>query len=122
MDKYHLLSLNLTIYYQLMKNSILLLILLKPFAAIEQQTIAWNGSAWSQGVPTALTFSNGQRVANNASPFFKTSQVIAQNNRIFLNVTSLAGDFSQMAINYATGAEQGVINLRLNTLMTAQLL
>jgi hypothetical protein len=35
-------------------------------------------------------------------------QVVVENNRIFLNATNATGDFSQMAINYATGATQGV--------------
>jgi hypothetical protein len=94
-----------------MKSSILVLILLKSLAAIGQDaenSTTWNGSAWSQGVPTALTFNNGQRVANNTGQFFKTSQVVVENNRIFLNATNATGDFSQMAINYATGATNGV--------------
>ncbi len=35
-------------------------------------------------------------------------QVVVENNRIFLNARSITGDFSQMAINYVTGATQGV--------------
>ena len=57
---------------------------------------------------TDLTFNNGQRVANTGNQFFKTSQVVVENNRIFLNATSLLGDFSQMAINYVAGATNGV--------------
>ena len=57
---------------------------------------------------TGLTFNNGQRVANNAGQFFKTKQVV-ENNRIWLNaITAATGEFAQMAINYATGAVQGV--------------
>ena len=35
-------------------------------------------------------------------------QVVVENNRIFLNATSVSGDFSQMAINYVTGATNSV--------------
>lgn len=44
-----------------MKNNILVLILLKFMVAIGQPITTWNGSAWSEGVPTELTFSNGRR-------------------------------------------------------------
>ena len=94
-----------------MKKSILLYVLLISFAAIGQDagnTIIENGLAWSQGVPTDLTYNNGQRVANNTGQFFKTGQVVVENNRIFLNATNATGDFSQMAINYVTGATNGV--------------
>uniref|UniRef100_UPI00286B2E78 T9SS sorting signal type C domain-containing protein n=1 Tax=Flavobacterium sp. TaxID=239 RepID=UPI00286B2E78 len=57
---------------------------------------------------TALTFNNGQRLANNAGQFFKTKQDVVENNRIWLNATSVVGDFSQMAINYTAGATQGI--------------
>ena len=35
-------------------------------------------------------------------------QVVVENNRIFLNATNATGDFSQIAINYVTGATNGV--------------
>jgi hypothetical protein len=56
---------------------------------------------------TALIFNNGQRLPNTSGQFFRTSQVV-ENNRIWLNATSPAGDFAQMALNYATGASQGI--------------
>ncbi|MCF8272190.1 MAG: T9SS sorting signal type C domain-containing protein, partial [Flavobacteriaceae bacterium] len=57
---------------------------------------------------TDLTFNNGQRVANNAGQIFKMKQV-GENNRIWLNaVNATSSDFSQMAINYVTGATQGL--------------
>ncbi|QBN19531.1 T9SS sorting signal type C domain-containing protein [Flavobacterium nackdongense] len=56
---------------------------------------------------TSLTFKNGQRVANNANQFFKTKQLAAP-SRLWLNATTTAGAFSQMAVNYADGATPGV--------------
>ena len=47
-------------------------------------------------------------VGQDAGHFFKTSQVVVENNRIWLNATNLSGDFSQMAINYVAGATNGV--------------
>lgn len=91
-----------------MKKSILVLILLKYLAVIGQPTITWKDSAWSDGVPTDLTFNNRLRVVNTASQLFKTSQVAVENNRVYLNAKSSAGDFGQMAINYVTGATNGV--------------
>jgi hypothetical protein len=61
----------------------------------------------ANGSGTALTFKNGQRVANNSGQFFKTKQV-AKADKIWLNATNTAGDFSQMAINYTEGATQGI--------------
>jgi hypothetical protein len=57
--------------------------------------------------PGSVTFKNAQRAANTAGQFFKTKQVAAA-SRIWLNATNLAGDFSQMAVNYTDGATQGV--------------
>jgi hypothetical protein len=56
--------------------------------------------------PGSLVFKNAQRAANTTGQFFKTKQVVA--SRVWLNATNLAGDFSQMAINYTDGATQGV--------------
>jgi hypothetical protein len=61
----------------------------------------------AKSAATSMTFNNGQRVANNAGQFFKTKQVV-ENNRIWLNAINATGEFAQMAINYATGATQGV--------------
>ena len=61
----------------------------------------------AKNAATSMTFSNTQRVANNAGQFFKTKKVV-ENNRIWLNVINATGEFAQMAINYTTGAEQGV--------------
>ena len=59
--------------------------------------------------PGSLVFKNGQRVANTTGQFFKTKQAVAS-NKIWLNASNAANDFSQMAINYTTGATQGVDN------------
>ncbi len=61
------------------------------------------------GVGTALTFKNSQRVANTANQFFRTNLV--ENNRIWLNLTNTTGVFSQMAVGYMTDATQGVDSL-----------
>lgn len=55
---------------------------------------------------TTVTFNNGQRIANNTNQFFKTKEI--ERNTIWLNATSTAGNFSQMAISYTTNATQGV--------------
>jgi hypothetical protein len=57
--------------------------------------------------PGSLVFKNGQRAANTTGQFFKTKQVAAA-SRVWLNATNIAGDFSQMAVNYTDGATQGV--------------
>lgn len=56
---------------------------------------------------TSLTFKNSQRVANPSGQFFKT-RLTAQANKIWLNATTAAGNFSQMAVTYFDGATQGV--------------
>jgi hypothetical protein len=52
------------------------------------------------------------RVANTANQFFKNSTAAAvvptETNRIWLNMTSAAGEFSQTAVGYMTNATQGV--------------
>jgi len=53
-----------------------------------------------------LVFNNGQRVST-ASSFFKTKQV-ATADKVWLNATTAAGAFSQMAVTYFDGATQGV--------------
>jgi hypothetical protein len=53
-----------------------------------------------------LVFKNGQRVPN-ATSFFKTKQVAAY-DKVWLNATNTAGDFSQMAVTYFEGATQGL--------------
>ena len=57
--------------------------------------------------PGSLVFKNGQRAANTTGQFFKTKQAAAS-NKIWLNASNTANDFSQMAINYNDGATQGV--------------
>ena len=119
-----------------MKKIIFVFIFLKSLASIAQPiTTTWNGSGWSNNAPTASieaiiegvykTATNGavstkklkgnsgnltvqNEEIKNASQFFKSSQVVVENNRIFLNATSPLGDFSQMAINYVDGATNGV--------------
>jgi hypothetical protein len=56
---------------------------------------------------TALLFKNSQRVGNNTSAFFRSSEAV-ERNTIWLNVTNSSGAFSQMAIGYITGATIGV--------------
>jgi len=53
-----------------------------------------------------LVFKNGQRVTT-ASSFFKTKQ-IAASSKLWLNVTNVAGDFSQMAVTYFDGATPSI--------------
>jgi hypothetical protein len=53
-----------------------------------------------------LVFKNAQRVTT-ASSFFKTKQVAAA-DKVWLNATNAAGDFSQMAVTYFDGATQGI--------------
>jgi hypothetical protein len=55
----------------------------------------------------SVVFNNNQRQLNNAGQFFKTKQVV-QADKIWLNATNAAGDFSQMAVVYTTDATQGV--------------
>lgn len=55
---------------------------------------------------TAVTFNNGQRAVNNSNQFFKTKTV--EKNRIWLNATNSAGNFSQMAVGYITDATLAV--------------
>ncbi|WP_310560501.1 T9SS sorting signal type C domain-containing protein, partial [Flavobacterium sp.] len=61
----------------------------------------------AKNASTSLTFNNGQRATNTTGQFFKTKQVV-ENNRIWLNATNDKGEFAQMAINYTSGANQGV--------------
>ena len=61
----------------------------------------------ANGSGTTLIFKNGQKAANTTGQFFKTKQV-ATSDKIWLNATNAAGDFSQMAVNYTNGATQGV--------------
>jgi hypothetical protein len=61
----------------------------------------------ANGSGTALTFKNGQRVANTTGQFFKTKQE-TETTRIWLNATNPLGDFSQMAVSYVADGTQGV--------------
>ena len=56
---------------------------------------------------TSILFKNSQRWGNVAGQFFKTKQ-IAAGDKVWLNATNAAGDFSQMAVTYFDGATQGV--------------
>jgi hypothetical protein len=58
---------------------------------------------------TSILFKNSQRWGNVAGQFFKTKQ-IAAGDKVWLNATNAAGDFSQMAVTYFDGATQGVDN------------
>jgi hypothetical protein len=53
-----------------------------------------------------LTFTNAMRVANNDNKFFKTKQV--QKDRLWLNLTTTSGVFSQALIGYTADATSGV--------------
>lgn len=55
---------------------------------------------------TAVTFNNGQRTINNSNQFFKSK--VVEKNRIWLNATNSAGNFSQMAVGYITDATLAV--------------
>lgn len=56
---------------------------------------------------TSLTFNNGQRLANNADQFLRTTNV--ERNRIWLNLTDANSSvFNQMMVSYMTGATQGI--------------
>jgi hypothetical protein len=54
---------------------------------------------------TTLNFTNAMRSANTANQFFKTKNVV-ERNRIWLNLTSSAGVFSQMLVGYMADATQ----------------
>ncbi|QBN19617.1 hypothetical protein [Flavobacterium nackdongense] len=58
------------------------------------------------GSATTLVFNNGQRIANNTNQFFKTKST--NRSTIWLNATSPAGAFAQMAVSYTTNATLGV--------------
>ena len=63
---------------------------------------AWNGGS--------LVFKNSFRVANTnntSGQFFKPKQASSV-DKIWLNATNAAGDFSQMAVTYSDGATAGV--------------
>ncbi len=56
---------------------------------------------------TSILFKNSQRWGNVAGQFFKTKQIAAA-DKVWLNATNAAGDFSQMAVTYFDGATPGV--------------
>jgi len=58
------------------------------------------------GSATTLVFNNGQRIANNTNQFFKTKSI--DRSTIWLNATSPAGAFAQMAVSYTTKATLGL--------------
>ena len=53
-----------------------------------------------------VTFTNAMRVANNDNQFFKTKAV--QKDRLWLNLTTASGVFSQALIGYTDAASQGL--------------
>jgi len=53
-----------------------------------------------------ITFTNLMRVSNNANQFFKTKAV--QKDRLWLNLTTASGVFSQALIGYTADATSGV--------------
>ncbi|WP_395051900.1 fibronectin type III domain-containing protein [Flavobacterium sp.] len=60
----------------------------------------------AQDNATALSFNNTMRRTNNDNQFFKASNNVIENNRIWLNMTATTGEFSQTAVNYRTDAIQ----------------
>ncbi|WP_396146780.1 T9SS sorting signal type C domain-containing protein [Flavobacterium sp.] len=59
---------------------------------------------------TSLEFNNGQRVANNANQFFRTTTVATpttQADAIWLNLTGTGAEFSQAVVSYFTNATLG---------------
>ena len=55
---------------------------------------------------TSVNFTNAMRVSNNANQFFKTKAV--QKDRLWLNLTTTSGVFSQTLIGYTADATSGV--------------
>lgn len=53
-----------------------------------------------------VVFNNRQRIADNKNKFFKKEPI--ERNTIWLNATNTAGDFTQMAVSYATNATVGL--------------
>lgn len=53
-----------------------------------------------------LTFTNAMRVSNNDNQFFKTKAV--QKDRLWLNLTTASGVFSQTLVGYTAEASQGL--------------
>ena len=60
---------------------------------------------------TTVEFNNGQRTADNANQFFRTTEGVStttiESNRIWLNMTGATSVYSQMAVGYFTGATLG---------------
>jgi hypothetical protein len=62
------------------------------------------------GVGSTVVFDNTMRINNHANQFFKSSTG-NEKNRVWLNLTSSTGLFSQTMIGYMTNATQGVDTL-----------
>lgn len=58
---------------------------------------------------TELTFNNWQRYDDNADQFFRPAQI--QKDRIWLNLTTGAGNFSQTAIVYVDGGNSAGVDM-----------
>ncbi|WP_460575579.1 GEVED domain-containing protein [Flavobacterium koreense] len=59
---------------------------------------------------TSLEFNNGQRVANNANQFFRTTTIATpttQADAIWLNLTGTGAEFSQAVVSYFANATLG---------------
>lgn len=56
---------------------------------------------------TSIQFKNSHRTNNTAGQFFKTKQ-IATSDKVWLNATNAAGDFSQMAVTYDSNGTVGL--------------
>lgn len=56
---------------------------------------------------TSISFRNSHRVINTTGQFFKTKQVAAS-DKVWLNATNAAGDFSQMAVTYDSNGTVGL--------------
>lgn len=69
--------------------------------AVGQGFIVKTGSS-----ATTLNFTNAMRTTSNTAHLFKTRAI--ENNRVWLNLTSKAGAFSQALVAYLTDATQGI--------------
>jgi hypothetical protein len=56
---------------------------------------------------TTLNFTNSMRTANNSNQILRTKNTV-ERNRIWVNLTTPAGAFSQTMVAYMTGATQGI--------------
>lgn len=75
-------------------------------SAIPDETIAVGQGFIVKTTGTTLSFTNAMRTTSNTAHLFKTKAI--ENNRVWLNLTSKAGAFSQALVAYLTDATQGI--------------